>query len=301
MSNNKSNWKMQYWNFMMSEDYEQGFDLKEQNLPNSFFKYRSLSENTLDNLSKNYIWCAEISSLNDPFECSLQFDNDECLRHYFSDKKFHEFFKEQFRQELTQKEIKELTNSKTPYSTYDEICRNKNIILSMSPEQQLERIQQRWDQIIEESNQDIKICSFSANNDSLLLWSHYADEHKGICIEYDLTKDDKIRPFLQPIVYSDKIFKIGLLEELHLLRKIGSTLIKSKDWEYESEWRYTPFRQGPEFLNKISVDNPIAVYLGTRFHQNKAELKEQLLSVLRERKIPVYQMKKHPTEYKLIR
>lgn len=27
-------------------------------------------------------------------------------------------------------------------------------------------------------------CSFSTNPKNLLMWSHYADEHKGLCIEY---------------------------------------------------------------------------------------------------------------------
>ncbi|WEK17888.1 MAG: DUF2971 domain-containing protein [Candidatus Pedobacter colombiensis] len=286
---------------MMSENYEKAFGLKEQNLPSSFFKYRGLSELSLDNLTQNYIWCAEINTLNDPFECSLQFDNDECLRHYFSDEKFHEFFKQKFKLELTKSEIKELTQSKTPYKTYIETCCKKKIVLSLTPEQQLKKIQERWEQIREESNQYIKICSFSEINDSLLLWSHYADQHKGICVEYDLVNEDKIRPFLQPIVYSEKIFKIGLLEELDIIRKIGSTLIKSKDWEYEAEWRYTYFRQGPEFLNKIPIGNPIAVYLGTRFDLNSTELKDQLFHYLENRKIPFFHMKRHPLEYRLIK
>jgi hypothetical protein len=32
-----------------------------------------------------------------------------------------------------------------------------------------------------------KLCSFSECNDSILMWSHYAKDHKGFCVEYDLT------------------------------------------------------------------------------------------------------------------
>ena len=29
-----------------------------------------------------------------------------------------------------------------------------------------------------------RILSLTSNNEEILLWSHYADEHKGICLEY---------------------------------------------------------------------------------------------------------------------
>jgi hypothetical protein len=225
-------WKKQYWDLMMSEDYDAGFALKESNFPTAFFKYRKLNTRTISNILESYIWMADISSLNDPFECSLQFDNDKCSRVFFADKKFHATFKEKFGRELTQNEIDNIVNSKEPFAAYHEICKGKNIVINITPEKQLEVIQKRWTEIIEETNENMRVCSFSEVNNSLLLWSHYSDEHKGICIEYDLVDElSEIRAFLQPIIYSDKVYKVELFEELTTLRKIGSTLIKSKDWE----------------------------------------------------------------------
>ena len=31
-----------------------------------------------------------------------------------------------------------------------------------------------------------KICSFSAAKEIILMWSDYANHHKGFCVEYDL-------------------------------------------------------------------------------------------------------------------
>ena len=293
-------WTRQYWDFMMNENYELGFDIKEKHLPKSLFKYRKLNSKTIENIAEKTIWLAEIASLNDPFECSLQFDNNECLRLFFTDNKFHATFKKKYEKELTSTDINNIVKSHKPYATYTKICHDKNIILHITPDKQLETIQKRWKQIIEETNQNIRICSFSELYDSLLLWSHYADEHKGICIEYDLFEEDKIRPFLQPIVYSDKVYKIGIFEELTTLKKIGSTLIKCKEWEYEAEWRLTIFKQGKVFPNKMTVSNPKAVYLGTRFHHNEENLKKQLFKILEERNIAFFQMTKHPEEYKLV-
>jgi len=173
--------------------------------------------------------------------------------------------------------------------------------LNITPDKQLETIQKRWTEIIEETNKTIKVCCFSELNDSLLMWSHYADQHKGICIEYDFIDEDKIRPFLQPIIYSKSIFKVNIFEELTPLRKIGSTLIKCNEWQYEAEWRLTIIKQNDVFLSKMTVPNPKAAYPGTRFHLNDENNKQNLLKILMDKNIPIFQMVKHAEEYKLIR
>jgi hypothetical protein len=295
-------WAKQYWDFMMSEKYDPGFELKYEHFPNSFFRYRKLCQKTIDSISENYIWLAEIASLNDPFECSLQFDSDKSTRLFFASKEFHLSFKKKFGKELTKSEIENIVTNKEPFRKYAEICKGKNIVMEITPEEQLEKIQRRWLEIIEETNASIRICSFSELNDSLLLWSHYADAHRGICIEYDLVEEGpEIRAFLQPIVYSDTVHKIELFEELTTLRKIGSTLIKSKEWEYEREWRVTIFKQNDTIPNKMTISKPKAVYLGTRFYLNEENLKQQLLKILKEQNIPAFHMTKHPKEYKLIK
>ena len=285
----------------MSKNDESAFELKDRNFPPSFFKYRSLTERNIKMISESKIWLAEISSLNDPFECSLQFDSNDSLRLFYGNKNFHETFKSKFGIELTQKEISKLTNSNDPHETYKTICLNKGISLNLSKEEQFRKIQNKWVEIIEETNENMRICSFSELNSSLLLWSHYADEHKGICIEYNLAEEDEIRPFLHPIVYREKIHKINTFEEFSVLTKIGSTLIKSKDWEYESEWRLTIFKQQNKFPQDMELAKPKAVYLGTRFHLNEENCKIKLLDALKQLDIPVFKMTKHPDEYKLIK
>jgi len=294
-------WKAEYWDLMMEENYEEAFPLRELNFPKSFYKYRRLNQSTIDTITESYIWLSNIADLNDPFECSLQFDYLECSRVFFSDKLFHQTFEKKFGIKLTKEDIKYIVTNSDPNRAYHKICKTKNVVLNISLEKQQEIIEKRWAEIIEETNHYIKVCSFSEINNSLLLWSHYADEHKGICIEYDLVcEPSEIRAFLLPIIYSDTIYKIGLFEELTSLKKIGSTLIKAKDWEYEKEWRLALFRQGNEFPNKLTISKPKAVYLGTRFHLNDEKLIQQLFDVLDEKAIPYFVMSKHPSEYKLV-
>jgi len=293
-------WKEKYWELMIADDIENAVPLQIKNFPDSFFKYRKLSERTIESIRENYIWLAEISSLNDPFECSIQFDNDECLREFYSSETFKNNFVKKTGQILSEKEIKSIIKSKKPYDKYIEVCKTKNVIINLSPERQLEKVQKRWNVIVEETNRNLRICSFSLEKNSLLLWSHYSDEHKGICLEYDFLNAEEFRTFIQPVIYRDKVHKIGLFEEYKLMQMIGSSLIKSGDWSYEKEWRLTIFKQKEKFPQKMKAPSPKAIYLGTRFHLNKEHLKNELFKIAAERKIPLYQMIKHPNEFKLI-
>ncbi|QIK54460.1 DUF2971 domain-containing protein [Dysgonomonas sp. HDW5B] len=295
-----NNWTEKYWKLILNENFEDAIPLKNSNFPHSFFKYRSLSERTLESLREGYIWLADISSLNDPFECTIQFDNNECWREYYSTEKFKDTFKKTTGQILSQKELRVLTVSAEPFKEYIRICGNRNIPFALTAEQQKQKIQNRWIEIQEETNRNLRICSFSLNKNSLLLWSHYADEHKGICIEYNFEDIDVIRAFMQPIIYRDKVHKMGLMEEYSTMQMIGSSLIKSKDWEYEQEWRLTIFKQQDNFPKKMPVPLPKAIYLGTRFKLVKKDLKDKLFLFTEEYKIPLFQMRKDSKEFKLI-
>jgi hypothetical protein len=87
---------------------------------------------------------------------------------------------------------------------------------------------------------------------------------------------------------------------MNLINLICSSLVKSKHWSYEKEWRITSFEQDGVFPTQVNVPDPIAVYLGTRFDENKPRIKSSLLSLLRRKKIPVFQMTRHPNKYHLI-
>lgn len=285
---------------MLKEDFEAAIPLKETHFPRSFFKYRALSDRTIDILDQSCVWLSEISLLNDPFECTIQFDNDKCLREFYSSEKFQSSFVFATGHTLSKREIEILTTSKKPYDEYIKICASNNIPFDQTADQQLKKVQNRWTEIVDETNRNLRICSFSLTNNSLLLWSHYSDEHKGICIEYDFQNYNPIRPFIQPVVYSDKVHKIGLFEEYTTIKMIASSLIKSKDWEYEQEWRLTIFKQKEVFPQKMKTPKPKAIYLGTRFPTNKEYLKARLIKIAKDKDIPLYQLKKDENEFKLI-
>ena len=46
--------------------------------------------------------------------------------------------------------------------------------------------------------QDYGIISLTTNNNNLLMWSHYADEHKGIVIGFDINENNPSDFFYTP-------------------------------------------------------------------------------------------------------
>jgi len=88
------------------------------------------------------------------------------------------------------------------------------------------------------------VCCFSTVFNSALLWSHYGDEHRGICIGYDLKRIP--RPTLHQVVYGgDRTIWTSALDAAFLqkdLRAIEAVdrdvlLRKAPGWRYEREWR----------------------------------------------------------------
>lgn len=88
----------------------------------------------------------------------------------------------------------------------------------------------------------IGILSFSACRENILLWTHYANRHYGVCLEFDMvqwTKDKRLGYELDSVKYCTTRPLLTLSQpeqaETKTLEKVAFT--KHQDWEYEKEWR----------------------------------------------------------------
>lgn len=89
------------------------------------------------------------------------------------------------------------------------------------------KLQNRW-------INEFGIYCVSKNPTNLLMWSHYANCHKGICIGFDAQKT--IFKQARKIDYTETLPKLNRDDSPEdLLDKIALT--KSKDWSYEEEYR----------------------------------------------------------------
>jgi len=91
------------------------------------------------------------------------------------------------------------------------------------------------------SNQLVGVLSLTEKRENLLMWSHYADSHKGFCIGFDSSHHF----FNRKRSEKDEFYHLRKVDYIKkrpskALRQTNSTdlfLLKSDVWEYEQEWR----------------------------------------------------------------
>ena len=101
------------------------------------------------------------------------------------------------------------------------------------------------------------ILSLSESNTVSLMWSHYADSHKGFCIGYErggdnLLGSDKCLPVSYstfPEMKLSELFEAIETRGEEPGRLLFERMVLSKDpnWRYEREWRVL-FRQSDQFI-----------------------------------------------------
>jgi hypothetical protein len=82
---------------------------------------------------------------------------------------------------------------------------------------------------------EIGLYCLTEESASLLMWPHYADSHRGICLEFDTSQ----WPFnlAWSVRYSDEYPRIDRSAETADETLQKSLLTKSVCWSYEREWR----------------------------------------------------------------
>ncbi|PCI54576.1 MAG: hypothetical protein COB36_09455 [Alphaproteobacteria bacterium] len=136
------------------------------------YKFRAFNQNTLSMLCEDELFFADPANFNDPLDCNPSISMDMAapeieelaikLLKFFGDEK------------KAWDKISNLRDMSTEYGDYevDEDAREYYATLLSS------EIKALLDKIIKVRG----VCSFAQCWNSPLMWSHYADEHRGICI-----------------------------------------------------------------------------------------------------------------------
>lgn len=135
----------------------------------------------------------------------------------------------------------------------------------------------QYESIRQRTMGNIFVCSLTTSYDDILMWSHYASNHQGFVIEYDLEtlreiSDRQIEDF-SLVEYSDNIIEKTtadfLQEEKSVEKNLQAIFHKSKCWEYEKEIRsvyYGPLISKNKDHDIILPENSIsAIILGSHF------------------------------------
>lgn len=219
----------------------------EQYRPSKIYKFMRFDDYWKKNLFEGQIFFSPSNILNDPFDCLI----------YINREKYGEYVLEEM-QRLFPRIDKKVLKEETTKCLKEDL---KDIVSSLRKE--------------------IRVTCFTENFLSPLMWSHYADKHQGFCIEYDLSRiAEGYRRCILPIIYSNTKCDVTdaiISKNTNLL--MNPFYYKSKDWEYEKEWRMVIFenmiKDGEYFADFSQVITGIYLGLGS-LKKHRVEISEIL-------------------------
>lgn len=153
---------------------------------------------------------------------------------------------------------------------------------------------------IEQRKSNCSMSCFSEEWNSLPLWSYYANKHKGICLEFDLTKLDPsvsinqgILSNIRPVHYSN--VRPDYLSNASNEQNLSNFLFTKADaWSHEHEWRL--ILTGCE-RDYIPFDCLSGIYCGVECDKNrKATIKDMIKDMYG---VTLYQCKMAPFTYEI--
>ena len=181
-----------------------------KSVPQHLYKYRADDRGTDSIFCENTIYFSPPSNFNDPFDCQLVVDTINTRQ------EIEDWIKD------ISPELK--TKSKFLKQQVDKLCANPDEL----------------HMFINNSIVDIMsktgVSCFSKSSNNLLMWSHYANSHKGLCLKFDSIQDRDLFDTPKRVNYS-KNYPIynHLRDGPNYIDLLLST--KSKHWKYEKEWR----------------------------------------------------------------
>lgn len=215
--------------------------ISEGTINQSLYKYRADDEYTEKIFTEKSLWFSHPSAFNDPFDCWANIQS---------------FDKKSLTKALKQRNLNDKNKSRIieagmrSFTTLD--------------------LKKCIDSVLNQ----IGVCCFSKTFKSILMWSHYAHFHQGICLEFDILKDPNFFCFAMPVNYSNAMPKFNYpIDSDEIIKKVIQP--KSAEWKYEEEIRIIKRQSDIECNGKQSFAfNPAAlkkVIFGCKAHKTDIE------------------------------
>ena len=301
-----------------------------QMMPRSLFRYRACNDRSIDAFEKDIIYAVTADKYNDPYDTLVKCDTDGIkafLRQVLSVETLANL-KAYIAQGNSMPE--EIVHS-NPNVLWDQMrCKLLEIKDVSSLEEKIEETLQQVSTsidiflpiIAESARRFSTYACFCESVDNMLMWSHYADSHRGFALEYDFrqTFSSPIEnTVLLPVVYSEDRLDVSAfmmwaylwfngthVSNPDTMAHIKVALNKSITWAYEKEWRMiNALPRNPFDLTAFAIEyKPVAIYYGSkmpldvkmRLHEiaNRKGLREYSMAV--DYYSPKYDMIARPFE-----
>jgi hypothetical protein len=95
--------------------------------------------------------------------------------------------------------------------------------------------QRRMQSIMDKHLNEFGVFSFAGTPKSILMWSHYAENHTGICLQFEVARDAKTLSNAVPLSYVEDFPVYRWVGDEEQIRR--ALIHKFSDWDYEKGWR----------------------------------------------------------------
>lgn len=245
--------------------------------PARLYKYEPFSTQTLKNLKNQVIYFGAPANFNDPYDCTITptvlLPDD---------------------QELAQIEgALERDMAPAVLATKD----------AVDPEQLRRSIHEvatrDFQNHLRNGLRNYGVSCFSETPTNLLMWSHYADRGRGVCLEFDTS--------FEPLTLARAVKYVECLPSLRVSELLGLSgepdarvvdilFMKSRAWEYEREWRVLHQHAGTAF--GYLAEALTGIYFGPETDFVTAEIVCQILRG-QNAHVRFYSGSRSPTEFKV--
>lgn len=191
-------------------------------IPSRLYKYRSLSgeagDRLLQSIIDSQVYLPSPSTFNDIFDCRPVFSStgsdDDFIRNYI-----------------------QVCRKRGRYDPYPALFTEAlGVIGDPVRDFRLKHVSNEMQRDMANILARAGIYCLSEKRDDLLMWAHYADNHRGICLEFDGKS-----PFMleaMRVIYTDRRPSIDQLRRAGSHAEMEKALLtKSSQWSYEAEWR----------------------------------------------------------------
>jgi len=162
----------------------------------------------------------------------------------------------------------------------------------------------------------LHILCLTNSNSKKLMWSHYADSHKGVCLAIEVPAH-----LTYPVCYTEKrIFSDSDLDKIlssskfrqkkNLIKPYSAmsrekkiAFIKDHKWNYEKEYRLVfddddlgLIHEGEDCYMSVKIKR---IYLGAAFSENSDDCKAKIIEVCNRNQIEIREMTLSPKEYSI--
>ena len=267
---------------------------KIQSYTGRLYRYRPLQDD--DQLKwrvaelKGHIFLQTRDKLNDPMDMYLTAKTTAYTSFIKAYKKHPtEYVKELSEKGFTDKEIKKVINL-SPEKAYNFIRDRLAITFGKYGASKLDdfsyvSISEELDKI-NHLNSFNRIACFTETYINMPMWSSYANDYQGICIEYNVEKKDILQKIF-PVIYTDNLpdiydmfSKLEFRKELPIVSSkylFLRLLFKNDDWGYEKEWRFID--NALYEVMDSTFDDFVENYLGKLPCDKKNEIEERLYNL----------------------